>query len=198
MSDNYRILAKLATTLHAAHGNEPDERYRAIGLITDGIYQCKPVHSGLVSKSAEHLTVSKITKEHYHSRKRCARKIFAMLDEGATLDQLTDFIIEACSVHYVTKAENHLLVRYQKDIENYPTWQEQYAAAGIELVPYIKKSVQKYVYIIDEIEYKNLNEAAEANNCKITDVYYRCITSKSKKYSNWTVRKLDNEQSESC
>ncbi len=193
MSDNYRILAKLATTLHTGHGDEPAERKRAIGLITDGLYQCKPVHSGLVSKSAEHLTVSKLTKEHFYSRARCASKIFQMLDAGTTEDQLTDFIIEACSVHYVTKLENTLLVRYQQDTENYPTWQEQYAAAGIELVPYVKKSAKKNVYIIHGIEYNSLGEGAAANNCKTTDVYYRCITSKSKKYCDWKVRKLDNE-----
>jgi hypothetical protein len=193
MSDNYRILAKLATTLHIGHGDEPAERKRAIGLITDGLYQCKAVHSGLVSKSAEHLTVSKLTKEHFYSRARCAVKIFQMLDDGTSENQLVDFIIEACSIHYVTKRENIDLIPFQKNIKDYPTWQEQYAAAGIELVPYVKKSAKKNVYIIHGIEYNSLSDGAKANNCKTTDVYYRCITSKSKKYYDWKVRKLDNE-----
>jgi len=186
MSDNYHILAGLALDLYNGRAKTcPMHRNRAIGLITDGIYQCKPVHSGLVSKSAAHLTVSKITKEHYHSRKRCARKIFAMLDEGATIDQLTDFIIEACSVHYVTKAENNLLVRYQKDIENYPTWQDQYAAAGIELVPYVKKSVKKYVYIIDGIEYTSSKEVAKAYSVSSATVDHRCTKDRRGNYPEW-------------
>lgn len=186
MSDNYRILAGLALDLYNGRAKTcPMHRKRAIGLITDGIYQCKPVHSGLVSKSAQHLTVSKITKEHYHSRKRCARKIFAMLDEGATEDQLTDFIIEACSVHYVTNAENRLLVRYQKDIENYPTWQDQYAAAGIELIPYVKKSVKKYVYIINGIEYKNVSDVMETYGCTMSTVNNRCVKDKRGKFPTW-------------
>lgn len=186
MSDNYHILAGLALDLYNGRAKTcPMHRNRAIGLITDGIYQCKPVHSGLVSKSAAHLTVSKITKEHYHSRKRCARKIFAMLDEGATIDQLTDFIIEACSVHYVTKAENNLLVRYQKDIENYPTWRDQYAAAGIELVPYVKKSVKKYVYIINGIEYKNVSDVMETYKCTMSTVNNRCVKDKRGRFPTW-------------
>jgi len=188
MSDNYLILAKMSITLHAAHGADPDERERAIGLITDGYYQCKPIHSGLVSKNAQHLTVAKITKDHFYSRKRSARKIFEMMDAGASIEELYDFIVLSCSVHYVTKRENLDLIPFQKNIKDYPTWQEQYAAAGIELVPYVKKNARKYVYIINGIEYKSLTEAAAVHNCSDANVYYRCVTSKSKKYSDWTVR----------
>jgi hypothetical protein len=85
------------------------------------------------------------------------------------------------------------LIPFQKNVVKYPTWQDQYAAAGIELVPYIKKTKKKYVYIIHGIEYNNLSAAAVKNNCTEADVYYRCVTSKSKKYCDWKVRKLDNE-----
>ena len=78
MADNYRILAKMSVTLHAVHGDNEDERKRAIGLITDGLHQCKAIHSGFVSKSAQHLNVVEMTKDHFYSRKKSARKIFQM------------------------------------------------------------------------------------------------------------------------
>lgn len=190
MSDNYRILAKMSLTLHAGHGGDPDERKRAIGLITDGFHQCKAIHSGLVSENAQHLKVSQMTKDHYLSRKKGAIKIFEMIDAGATIDELTAFVIEVCNVHYVTKRENLDLIPYQKNTALYPTWQEQYAAAGIKLVPYIKKSNKKYVYIINEIEYNSPNDAAIANDCKISDVYYRCIKSNSEYFSAWTIKQI--------
>lgn len=189
--DNYRILAKMSITLHAGHGGDPNERKRAIGLITDGFHQCKAIHSGLVSENAQHLNVSQMTKDHYLSRKKCAIKIFEMIDTGATIDELAAVIIEACNVHYVTKRENLDLIPYQKNTALYPTWQEQYAAAGIKLVPYVKKSNKKYVYIINGIEYSRLIDAAMENDCTINDVYYRCTKSKSKYFSAWTVKQIE-------
>lgn len=191
MSDNYRILAKMSITLYAVHGQHPDERKRAIGLITDGLHQCKAIHSGLVSENAQHLTVVQMTKDHYLSRKKSAIKIFEMIEDGATIDEITAFIIDACSVHYVTKRENLDLIQYQQNPELYPTWQEQYAAAGIKLVPYVKKSNKKYVYIINGIEYNRLIDAAMENDCTINDVYYRCTKSKSKYFSAWTVKQIE-------
>ena len=187
MSKKYETLARIVISNHAAHGHDPDERHMAIGLIRNGIFDCPAIDSGLVSEKGQHLKKSQLTKEHFYPRQASAFKMFEMLDASATFDDLVAFIKKVCQVHYVTNEENIALKPYQKLGSGYDTWEEQYDAVGIKLVPYVRKKPirkQKYVYIINDIEYKSSKEAADANSCKIQDVYYRC-KSQSKKYTGW-------------
>jgi len=196
MSKKYETLARIVISNHAAHGHDPDERHMAIGLIRNGIFDCPAIDSGLVSEKGQHLKKSELTKEHFYPRQASAFKMFEMLDAGATFDDLVAFIKKVCQVHYVTNEENIALKPYQKLGSGYDTWEEQYDAVGIKLVPYVRKKPirkQKYVYIIHKIEYNSKSEAAAAHDCSEQDIYYRCITSTSKKYCDWKVRKLYND-----
>jgi len=105
---------------------------------------------------------------------------------------LVAFIKKVCQVNYVTNEENIALKPYQKLGSGYDTWEKQYEAVGIKLVPYVRKKPirkQKHVYIINDIEYKSSKEAADANSCKIQDVYNRC-KSQSKKYVGWIRKEI--------
>ncbi len=192
MSKKYETLARIVISNHAAHGHDPDERHMAIGLIRNGIFDCPAIDSGLVSEKGQHLKKSELTKEHFHPRQASAFKMFEMLDAGATFDDLVAFIKKVCQVNYVTNEENIALKPYQKLGSGYDTWEEQYDAVGIKLVPYVRKKPirkQKHVYIINDIEYKSSKEAADANSCKIQDVYNRC-KSQSKKYVSWIRKEI--------
>jgi len=192
MSKKYETLARIVISNHAAHGHDPDERHMAIGLIRNGIFDCPAIDSGLVSEKGQHLKKSELTKEHFHPRQASAFKMFEMLDAGATFDDLVAFIKKVCQVNYVTNEENIALKPYQKLGSGYDTWEKQYEAVGIKLVPYVRKKPirkQKHVYIINDIEYKSSKEAADANFCKIQDVYNRC-KSQSKKYVGWIRKEI--------
>lgn len=187
----YRALANVCITLHSAHMNDVAERKMAISLIRNGIFDCKSIHSGYVSEAAKHMKVSEVTKEHFLPRAQSATKIFSMLDTGATVDDVEKFIIECCTVHYVTKEENNRLRKFQRDIKNYPTWPDQYRAAEINLVLYIKKTAKKWVYIINGIEYSSAKEAALANSCDIQTLNNRCVIDKRGKFPNWIRKKYE-------
>lgn len=195
MSKKYETLAKIVISNHAAHGHDPDERHMAIGLIRNGIFDCPSIDTGLVSEKGQHLTKTQLTKEHFYPRQASAHTMFEMLDAGATFDDLVAFIKKACQVHYVTSEENNALKPYQKLGSGYNTWEEQYAAVGIKLVPYIKKKrahKQKYVYIIDGIEYNSIIDVMKKYDCSQPTVNNRCIYDKRNKYPTWN-RILHND-----
>lgn len=196
MSIKYQALANCVMSLHAAHKNDPAERAMAINMIRNGIFDCPAIFSGLVSEKGQHLKVSELTKEHFYPRQASAHKMFAMLDAGATADDLIDYIKTVCQVHYVTKEENEALRQYQKIGSGYNTPEEQYGAVPVNLVPYVRKKPvrkQKYIYTIYGVVYNSKSEAAAAHNCSEQDVYYRCVTSTSKKWFEWKRKKIDNE-----
>ena len=188
-NDRYTNLALLAKTLHASHKDEPLLRKQAIGLICDGIHQCPAIPSGLVSVAAKDRTVSTITKEHFFSRKISARTIFNLYDRGASICRVAAFIKSRCRVHYVTKQENMELVKYQQD-QNIKTWREEYKAAGIVLVPYIKKTTKQYVYSIGKIKYINIQDIANEYGVTVEVARYRFST-KAKKWSDWTRERIN-------
>lgn len=186
--DRYKNLAQLAKTLHAAHKDDPFLRKQATGLICDGIHQCPAIPSGLVSIAAKDRTVSTITKEHFFSRMISAKTIFNLYDRGASVCRVAAFIKSRCRVHYVTKQENMELVKYQQD-PNIKTWREEYKAAGIVLVPYIKKTKQ-YVYKIGKTKYNNIQDIAKEYAVTVEVARYRFST-KAKKWSDWTRERIN-------
>jgi len=188
-TDRYANLALLAKTLHDAHKNDELLRKQAIGLICDGIHQCPAIPSGLVSFAAKDRTVSNLTKEHFFSRKISARTIFALYDRGASIQRVAAFIKSRCRVHYVTKQENMDLVKYQQN-PNMKTWRQEYKAAGIVLVPYIKKNTKQYIYKIGKTEYNNIQDIANKYGITPMVARYRFST-KAKKWSDWTRERIN-------
>ena len=70
---------------------------------------------------------------------------------------------------------------YQQDLDNYPTWQSQYKAAGIKLVedPGMFGN-RTFYYIIENVAYAGINEAAAAIGCHPKTIKSRCKNKKDK------------------
>jgi hypothetical protein len=155
----------------------------------------KTKHSGLVSSSLvnyheptnQYFRKGKFTEEHFITRTNTCRKLcYAYLD-GTLTDMLMEEILDyGRQVHYTTEDENMALRRYQ-DNPDYPTWEEQYAAAGVELVedPGTFGSA-KYYYEIGDKVYKNINEAADGEG-----VHPRTIKSRSRNDKFETYNELE-------
>lgn len=137
--EKYHTLANCVIDNHLLYQNKPAERQMMIGGFRNVLFDCPGTFSGFVSEKGQHLKTSELVKEHFYPRQASAYKMFEMLDAGATKDELIDFIRMVCQVHYVTKEENEALKPYQKIGSGYNTWEEQYAAVGIKLVPYVRK-----------------------------------------------------------
>jgi len=151
----------------------------------------KTKHSGLVSSSLvsyheptnQHFRKGKFTEEHFITRTNTCRKLcYAYLD-GVLTDELMKEILDyGRQVHYTTEEENMRLRHYQ-DNPDYPTWEEQYAAAGVELVedPGLFGNA-KYYYEIDGNVYRNVNEAAEGEGVHPKTIKGRCNNDKFPTY----------------
>lgn len=136
----YETLANCVIGNHTLFKDMPDERKMAINGIRNQLFDCPSTNSGLVSEKGQHLKKADLVKEHFYPRQASAHKMFEMLDAGATKDEIVDFIAMVCQVHHVIKEENEALKQYQKIGSGYSTWEEQYEAAGISLVPYVRKT----------------------------------------------------------
>ena len=192
MSQKYETLANCVIDNHRLYKNKPDERQMMIGAFRNVLFDCPSIPSGFVSKKGQHLKRAQLTKEHFYPRQASAHKMFDMLDAGATKDDLVAFIKKVCQVHYVTKEENIALIPYQKRGSGYDTWEEQYEAAGIELVPYVRKTAKKYVYIIEGIRYSGILDVMKKYNCSLATVKNRCLKDKRGLYPDWK-RELYND-----
>ena len=148
--------------------------------------------SGLVSESLVnyheptnmYFRKGKYTEEHFITRTNTCRQICNAYLEGKLTDDLLYSLLDlGREVHYTTEDDNIKLRVYQQDVENYPTWKQQYSAAGINLVedPGMFGN-SKYYYKIDGNVYKNVNEAAEAKECITATIKRRC---KSEKFPNY-------------
>ena len=193
MSQKYYDLAENCMNLHAGSRHSESLRLSAINLIRNGIFDCPIIFTGFVSKKGQHLKVSDLVKEHFYPRQASAHKMFEMLDAGATKEELVAFIIKVCQVHYVTKEENEALKKFQRIGSGYDTWEEQYEAAGIELVPYVRKTAKKYVYIIEGIRYSGILDVMKKYNCSLATVNNRCVKDKRGLYPDWK-RELYNDR----
>lgn len=148
--------------------------------------------SGLVSKKLvnyhaptnQYFRKGKYTEEHFITRTYTCRQVCNAYLEGKLTDDLLCSLLDSGrKVHYTTEDDNVRLRVYQQDLENYPTWEEQYAAAGIELVedPGMFGN-SKYYYEIDGMVYKNVNEAAESIGCHPKTIKGRSNSSKFPNY----------------
>ena len=126
----------------------------------------------------------KYTEEHFITRTNTCRQVCNAYLEGKLTDDLLYSLLDlGRTVHYTTEDDNIKLRKYQQDVENYPTWVEQYEAAGIELVedPGMFGN-SKYYYEIDGKVYKNVNEAADGEGVIAATIKRRSHNSKFPNY----------------
>ena len=152
----------------------------------------KTESSGYVSKALvnyhaptnQYYRKGKFTEEHFITRTSTCRAICDHYLDGSLDDDLLYYLLDhGRKVHYTTEEENVRLRVYQQDKENYPTWSDQYEAAGIELVedPGMFGN-SKYYYEIDGKVYKNVNEAAEGEGVIAATIKRRSNNSKFPNY----------------
>jgi hypothetical protein len=143
----YTLLANSAIYQYNGAMTCPEQRQFNIRQVSNGLYDTPSTHTGFISEEAhallhdeeQDIKKSDLVEEHFYPRTTSAYKIFEMLDAGATKDELINFIKMVCQVHLVTKDENKRLRSFQKRGSGYDTWEEQYAAAKIKLIPYVPK-----------------------------------------------------------
>jgi hypothetical protein len=149
LREAYALLADAAINLYNSPKTKTCPKQRAFNIrqVCNGLYDTPSTHTGLISEEAhallhdeeQDIKKSDLVKEHFYPRTTSAYKIFEMLDAGATEDELIEFIEMVCQVHLVAKDENSRLRPFQKRGSGYDTWEEQYAAAKIKLIPYVPK-----------------------------------------------------------
>lgn len=135
---------------------------------------------------------SKVTEEHFITRTTTCRDIAnTYLDGDLTDEKLIELIEKGREVHLVTEQENLDLRPFQQS-DDYPTWESQYKAAGINLVPDPGTFGSKqYYYIIDDIAYADKHEAAAAHGVGVATVVNR---SRSQKWPTWEEYKYSNKE----
>lgn len=152
----------------------------------------KTKSSGLVSKDLvnyheptnTYYRKGRFTEEHFITRTNTCRQICTLFLDGELDDDvLYSLLDEGRKVHYTTEEENVRLRVFQQDLKNYPTWKEQYNAAGIELVedPGMFGGA-KFYYKIDGDIFKGIKEAAKYIGCHEKTIKAR---SRSPKFENY-------------
>ena len=158
------------------------------------------VHSGLISDALvrTHSPTNRkwrdcdVTHEHFKTRTTTCREICQeYLDGNLTDERLVELIEEGRKVHYVSKQENIDLCAHQQN-KDLKTWQEQYAACGINLVNEVELFGNKtYWYKVDGKSYADKHEVAKEHSCGASTVVNR---SRNKKFPGWEEYKYTSEQ----
>ena len=181
--DRYQdVVLTAAILVDALDSGKLRNEEMCLHLIHEALHNVPSIFSGLVSDKTEGMPLSKMTKEHFFSRKKSARKIFEQIRKGKSLERLTLLVMSRARVHRVTKQENLDLIPYQHNPE-YITWQSEYKAVGINLIPYVRKG--SYTYVVEGKIYDSVNELANAYGMSTAGVVGRC-KSKSVKFREWT------------
>jgi len=174
-----KSVAKMAKVLHENADQVGNDKI-ITHAIAEALFQAGPIHSGLMSKECKNLPAAKMTNEHFFPRKKSADLIMEQVKKGKSVNRITNIILSRTRVHRVTSTQNHYLRKFQGG--NYTNWQEEYAAAGIELIPFERKNA--YTYTVEGEQFSTLGEAAEKYGLTPDGARYRFV-SKSKKFSNW-------------
>lgn len=166
---------------------------RRAGLIAEEIKRAPNTYSGLIS--IEGMKQKNPTLDHFTGRKASGRLILKKIMAGHSVERIAAILAWSTRVHRVSRAENEALkkVDTKKVIKSRRDVEWEYSRAVSPMVPYTPRRKQKYVYTIYGVVYNSTSDAASAHNCSERDIYYRCVTSKSKKWSDWKRKKLDNE-----
>ena len=158
----------------------PDEDLCA-HLISEALHNAPARWTGLVSEKTEGMPLVKMTKEHFFSRKQSSRLLFEQIRKGKSIKRLTSIIMSRVRVHRVTKQENIDLIPFQHD-NNYKTWQQEYKAAGINLVKYVRKN--SYTYYVGDKKYDSSKQISDEYGISTAAVNHRCDTHTAK-FSEW-------------
>jgi hypothetical protein len=151
------------------------------GILAEWIFRNPVRHSGYISVEA--LNSSKTpTDDHYFGRKSSGILLYQYALRGASIKRLAYIIASRSRCHQVTSEENTELKKHDTRglLKPKPVQQAEYAAAKIIMV---KKKIT--VYIIDDIEYSTLTDAALAHNVSSITVKNRCTQDKRGKFPNW-------------
>ena len=173
LDEGYRI-EEVARILMLAYG---DVKTKSSGLVSMNLVNYHRPTDTYYRKG-------KFTEEHYITRTNTCRKICVYFLSGdLDYDVLYSLLDEGRKVHYTTEEENIRLRVFQQDLKNYPTWNEQYEAAGIELVddPGMFGGA-KFYYKIDGGIYKGIKEAAASIGCHERTIKARSRSHKFKNY----------------
>lgn len=164
----------------------PESYSKIKGIIAELIYRTKTVSTGFVSrKGIEQVekgvkSPTTLTKEHFHSRTKCAEKMMDWF--VANHERFSDYHIfyklrkmlnKARYVHRVTREENKALKKLQDNPETrYVNWKLQYAMCGIELVKMVfRKGRVGSMVKIGEVVFDSVRVAAESLEVKVATIY---------------------------
>lgn len=179
-----KSLAKMAKVLYENSASIDNDKI-ITHAIAEALFQAGPIYSGLMSKECKDLPAAKMTNEHFFPRKRSADLIMDQIKKGKSVKRITNIALSRTRVHRVTPAQNQYLRKFQN--AGYSNWQQEYAAANIELIPYERKNA--YTYIVEGQQYNSLQEIAKKYNMTPDGARYR-VLSKSNKFTDWNRKKL--------
>jgi hypothetical protein len=151
------------------------------GILAEWIFRNPVRHSGYISVEA--LNSSKTpTDDHYFGRKSSGILLYRYALRGASIKRLAYIIASRSRCHQVTSTENTELKKHDTHalLKPKPVQQAEYEAAKIIMV---KKKIT--MYIIDDIQYSTLTDAALAHNVGLMTVKNRCTRDKRGKFPNW-------------
>lgn len=159
---------------------------RFAGIIAEWIFRCPEIHSGLISE--EGMKQKTPTSDHYFGRKSSGVLVYKKILQGHSVERIAMIIASRSRVHYVSSQENTRLKQFdnKKLIKPKARILEEYSLAVSQMVPFKPRRKQKYVYIINEIEYNSAKEAAKANGCSIDVLNNRCLVDKRGNYPDWS------------
>jgi hypothetical protein len=151
------------------------------GILAEWIFRNPVRHSGYISVEASNSPKTP-TDDHYFGRKSSGILLYRYALLGASIKRLAYIIASRSRCHQVTSGENTELKKHDTRglLKPKPVQQAEYATAKIIM---IKKKIT--MYIIDDIEYNTLTDAALAHNVGLITVKNRCTQDKRNKFPNW-------------
>jgi len=163
---------------------------RRAGLIAEEIKRAPNTYSGLIS--IEGIKQKNPTLDHFTGRKASGRLILKKIMAGHSVKRIAAILAWSTRVHRVSRAENEALkkVDTKKTIKTRRDVEWEYSQVVSPMVAFTPRRKQKYVYNIYDVVYNSTSEAAAAHNCSEKDIYYRCVTATSKKWSGWKRKKI--------
>jgi hypothetical protein len=168
--------------------NDPETAVFFSGIIGEWIYRLPFDQSGLISKKAANSKRAP-TSDHFYGRTASGQLVYQQVVNGASAERIAYILRSRCRVHLVTSAENTKLkyVDCKKRLKSKTQIQQEYKAAGITLIPRVRK--QKYVYLIDGVKYSK-DEAMDKLNVSLNQLTYR-VNHPGKKWGTW--QKKENQ-----
>lgn len=186
--ERYYSLVRIARAMVLGIQDEVDLR-TAVNCLMNGIFKLPSVKTGLVSREALKLRSNKRTPEHFFGRTESAERLIKELKENPNRSDkaIVAFLKSRARVHFVTKSQNMVLRSYSK--KNPKThWRKAYRECSIELIEFEVRKNKKHVYMVDDVVYNTINEAATVHNISYNTARNRFF--KAKKFQNWIAKEL--------